>query len=361
MCIREVAKSPRRHLIGHAGIKAPAGVSFKLPPKNLQFEQYDDITPTKHVEAAQLTHLLRESDDALIAVLHIVKTKMLASKRASQVIRNLCSTCQPSTLPSTASRLFSSSSGLQAKKIKATLIPSDLIPSYPYGEAQTYHQSNRGLYGGLRKQYGHNVSEHKNKTRRTWKPNVHRKIYRSAALGARIKVRLTTRVIRTIKKEGGLDAYLLGTKPARIKELGPGGWKLRWLVMQSQAVRDRYKAERERLGVGEEFVEGVSDAEAADMVRIALDKASPGGLSRPTRDAILRRKEEFELKEAFILGSKVEELQGLTREESEEWEEVPEPEFVALEEAAEEFQELQKEDMARRMGWKPSEKDSKGS
>ena len=45
---------------------------------------------------------------------------------------------------------------------------------------------------------------------------------------------MTTRVMRTIDKCGGLDEYLLGEKPARIKELGMLGWSLRWKVMRTE-------------------------------------------------------------------------------------------------------------------------------
>ena len=60
---------------------------------------------------------------------------------------------------------------------------------------------------------------------------------------------MQARVLRTIDKVGGLDEYLLGDKPARIKELGLEGWRLRWMVMNSRKVRDRFREERLRLGL----------------------------------------------------------------------------------------------------------------
>lgn len=57
------------------------------------------------------------------------------------------------------------------------------------------------------------------------------------------------RVLRTIDKVGGLDEYLLGEKAMRIKELGPWGWKLRWRIMQSETVFQRFESERMRLGL----------------------------------------------------------------------------------------------------------------
>jgi large subunit ribosomal protein L28 len=64
-----------------------------------------------------------------------------------------------------------------------------------------------------------------------------------------VRLRITTRVLRTVDKCGGLDEYLLGTKARRIKELGMGGWKLRWRIMQTDKVKERFRKEREALGL----------------------------------------------------------------------------------------------------------------
>jgi large subunit ribosomal protein L28 len=58
-------------------------------------------------------------------------------------------------------------------------------------------------------------------------------------------------VLRTIDKCGGLDAYLLGEKSARVKELGMKGWELRWRVMQTPWWKSRVRAERRALGLTE--------------------------------------------------------------------------------------------------------------
>lgn len=126
-------------------------------------------------------------------------------------------------------------------------------PPYPYGPALHYKQSNSGLYGGSSIQFGNKVSEKNEiKSRRAWRPNIHNKRLWSDALGKFLAVRVQARVLRTIDKVGGLDEYLLGEKPQRIKELGVEGWRLRWKVMRSKAVRERFREERRRLGLPED-------------------------------------------------------------------------------------------------------------
>lgn len=55
--------------------------------------------------------------------------------------------------------------------------------------------------------------------------------------------------MRTIDKVGGLDEYLLGEKTGRIRELGVGGWALRWRVMQTEGAKQRFNAQRVALGL----------------------------------------------------------------------------------------------------------------
>lgn len=57
------------------------------------------------------------------------------------------------------------------------------------------------------------------------------------------------RVLRTIDKVGGLDEYLLGEKAARIKDLGMGGWALRWRIMKTDTVRERFRRQRVEMGL----------------------------------------------------------------------------------------------------------------
>lgn len=113
-----------------------------------------------------------------------------------------------------------------------------------------YKQSNLGLYGQQKIRYGNMVSEKNEiKTRRYWRPNVQNRRLWSDSLGSFIKIRVTTRVLRTIDKCGGLDEYLLGEKAARIKDLGVGGWKLRWRIMQTDKVKERFRLQREAAGL----------------------------------------------------------------------------------------------------------------
>ncbi len=58
---------------------------------------------------------------------------------------------------------------------------------------------------------GNNVSHANNKTRRRFLPNLQDTSLLSDVLGISVRLRLSTRAIRTIEHNGGIDAYLLGT------------------------------------------------------------------------------------------------------------------------------------------------------
>ncbi|EPQ50548.1 hypothetical protein GLOTRDRAFT_141488 [Gloeophyllum trabeum ATCC 11539] len=114
-----------------------------------------------------------------------------------------------------------------------------MLPSIPLFSAvvsQPFKRSQLGLFHGKMKQSGNSVPFSKNKTKRTWLPNVHTKRIFSEALGEKIKLKLTTKAMRTIKKYGGLerglDAYLLKTKS---DYLGYEGMRLRVLVEEKLA------------------------------------------------------------------------------------------------------------------------------
>lgn len=147
-------------------------------------------------------------------------------------------------------------------------VVADNVPEYPYGPARWYKQSNKGLYGGQRIQFGNNVSgDFNTKTRRTFQINVHTKRLWSRALKHFVQVRVTTRTLRTIDRVGGLDEYLLGDKESRIKQLGVSGWWLRWAVMQQPSIKKRLEKERYSLGLGprEEYESKLKALEAIDV------------------------------------------------------------------------------------------------
>lgn len=100
-------------------------------------------------------------------------------------------------------------------------------------------------------QSGNKISKGRNKgkTRRKWYPNVRLETIRSEALNQTMTIPITASCMRTIRKCGGLDEYLLGDKPARIKELGLFGWKLRWMVMSSGKMRATFQQQRKKLGL----------------------------------------------------------------------------------------------------------------
>ena len=63
---------------------------------------------------------------------------------------------------------------------------------------------------------GNNVSHAHNKTRRKFFPNILVSSMPSEALGQSVKLKLSTQTIRTIEKNGGIDAYLLSTSNKKL-------------------------------------------------------------------------------------------------------------------------------------------------
>lgn len=70
-----------------------------------------------------------------------------------------------------------------------------------------------------------------------------------------LRVKVQARVLRTIDKVGGLDEYLMGESPARVRELGMEGWKMRWRLMKTEWGQQRLKERRIELGLRPEGVE----------------------------------------------------------------------------------------------------------
>ncbi|KAI0171687.1 hypothetical protein GGR52DRAFT_547163 [Hypoxylon sp. FL1284] len=149
-----------------------------------------------------------------------------------------------------ASRSLSTTAAPQRQKPSYLTVPQDQVPEYPYGPFRTYKQANQSLYGRAKVRFGNVVAEdHGNKSRTKWYPNRHTKRLWSPALNGFIRTRLTARVLRTIDLLGGIDEYLLGTKARRIKDLGPAGWALRWKIIQTPAIQERFARERAALGL----------------------------------------------------------------------------------------------------------------
>lgn len=155
------------------------------------------------------------------------------------------------------------------------------MPPYPYGREAHFEEANFGLYGGKKIQSGNKISDGRNKgrTMRKWYPNVRVEQHKSEALGIELSLPVVARVSRTIKKSGGLDQYLLGEKPARLKELGLLGWKLRWLVAKSQVTQARWAEQRAQLGLENKDVTRETFAEAwrdPEVRKRLIEKMSVG-------------------------------------------------------------------------------------
>ncbi|KXN88446.1 54S ribosomal protein L24, mitochondrial [Leucoagaricus sp. SymC.cos] len=97
--------------------------------------------------------------------------------------------------------------------------------------SQPFKRSQYGLFQGRMKQYGNNVPFSKHKTRRTWLPNVQSKRLFSDTLDRYLKLKVTTRALRTIKKHGGLDGYLEKTSA---ETLGHEGMRLRLMIREKK-------------------------------------------------------------------------------------------------------------------------------
>jgi large subunit ribosomal protein L28 len=150
------------------------------------------------------------------------------------------------------------------------------MPPYPYGPNRYFPAADTGLYGGAKVQSGNKISKGRNKgkTLRRWYPNVRLEKVRSEALGQDFTIKITAACMRTINKCGGLDQYLLGNSPARIKELGLIGWRLRWRVMMSPKIREKFQKQRLALGLPEAdpAVETFQQAYARSEVRQEIQR-----------------------------------------------------------------------------------------
>lgn len=81
-------------------------------------------------------------------------------------------------------------------------------------------------------QTGNNVSHANNRSRRRWLPNMQRTSFMSDILDETIKLRISSRGIRTIEKKGGLDSFLMDTADTK---LGPTLQKLKRRLAEASA------------------------------------------------------------------------------------------------------------------------------
>jgi len=163
----------------------------------------------------------------------------------------------PTPAPAVKNPLQRRKGGDLGSHLPKHVIPKDaFIPAYPYGDHALFKQANRGLYGHQMIQFGNNVSEKsETKTRRVWKPNVLSKSLYSVALKKKIKLRITSKVLKIVDREGGLDEYLLKDNEHRLKELGPLGWALRWTLLQQPEVIGRMRSEAVALGLPQSLID----------------------------------------------------------------------------------------------------------
>ncbi|KAG7445294.1 uncharacterized protein BT62DRAFT_898076 [Guyanagaster necrorhizus] len=167
--------------------------------------------------------------------------------------------------------------------------------------SQPFKRSQLGIFQGKSKQYGNNVPFSKHKTRRTWLPNVQTKRIFSEALNQSVKLKVTTRALKTIKKHGGLDKYLTrGMKPS---ELSHEGMRLRVRILDeirpplpanAQLRKSPAFLKEQKKTAGKARAAEIIEAQRAALKRVKLNQ-------RPTlEDARRVRMEVME-----ILGRKV--------------------------------------------------------
>ncbi|KAI5840282.1 50S ribosomal protein L24 [Morchella snyderi] len=193
------------------------------------------------------------------------------------------------------------------------------VPEYPYPIKHTFKQSWFGLYGGKHIQFGNNVPESNYTTRRRWLPNVRHRTVFSRALNQYFSLDITTNVLRTIDKAGGLDAYLTGPKAARIKSLGPTGWRLRWRVMNSPRYQKQLAEEREALGLPPLAMpqRGALDPEEEEAGMLALG-SDVEGIDKDEYEAMMRDQEQqpkpMEKTAAQLMIERIERQRGLRKD-----------------------------------------------
>ena len=65
---------------------------------------------------------------------------------------------------------------------------------------------------------GNNVSHAVNITKRRFYPNLHNVSFFSEVLGKKIKLKVSSRGIKTVEKNGGIDNYIIKSKTSDLTE-----------------------------------------------------------------------------------------------------------------------------------------------
>ena len=128
--------------------------------------------------------------------------------------------------------------GQTARKVRVANVVQSSIRK---GESK---MSRRCELTGVGPVSGNQVSHSNIKTRTRWLPNIKDKRYSSQEAGQTLSLRLTTRAIRTIDKQGGITQAI---RLAKIENLSERLKKLRTLLANSGAPEANHPAARARV------------------------------------------------------------------------------------------------------------------
>lgn len=80
-------------------------------------------------------------------------------------------------------------------------------------------RSQRGLFHKKRIQSGNRTCFSEKKSRRTWRPNIQKKRLESKILGKTLKLEVTTKMMKCMRKYGSFDNYILLTEPKNLDSI----------------------------------------------------------------------------------------------------------------------------------------------
>lgn len=81
---------------------------------------------------------------------------------------------------------------------------------------------------------GHHVSHANNKKKRVFRPNLQVVSLSSDALGQKVKLRISMNALRSVDRNGGLDAFLLKSRDDRLSDRA---LRLKRMITKKQAPR----------------------------------------------------------------------------------------------------------------------------